>query len=217
MSDQAVEPAGKPARRGRKPQVDPVQLVECALAEFSEKGFAGSRLDDVAARAGVSKGTLYLYFPSKEALFKAVVRHTLLPNLDRFEIMVQQHQGPVAPLLEKLVRAVIRVLTGTKAGLLPKMVVAEAGNFPDLAKFYVEEVVGRGLSMIGDVLLRGVESGEFAPVGPLTPMVMIAPCLLSAIWNHGLGVAAGRLLDPDAFADEILRVLLNGLLVRGTP
>ena len=117
----------------------------------------------IPARAGISKGTLYLYFHGKEELFEAVVRATLLPNLERIEALAATFEGPSAALLERLLLTLAGVL-GSPAGAIPKLVIAEAGNFPQLARFYLDEVIRRGLRLIGAILRRGIARGEFRPI-----------------------------------------------------
>src|SRR5579862_507626 len=128
----------------RRKEARPAEILEAALASFKERGFAATRLEDVAARAGVTKGTIYLYYPSKEELFKAVVRGELLPNIERLEASLSG-PGPVAPLLERLFTTWATEFVPSPVSVLPKLVIAEAGNFPELARFYLETVVQRGL------------------------------------------------------------------------
>src|SRR5689334_19895810 len=128
------------ARWRRRKTARPGEIVGAALACFAEYGFAATRLDDVARRAGVTKGTLYLYFPTKEELFKAVVRQTIVPNIARGEAMVDEGAESAPAALARLVAAWAE-MTGTPAGAIPKIVLAESGNFPDIARFYFEEVV----------------------------------------------------------------------------
>src|SRR5579871_3879159 len=135
----------------RRKEARPAEILQAALASFQERGFAGTRLEDVAARAGVTKGTIYLYYPSKKELFKAVVRSELLPNIEWIESALDE-PGPAAPLLERLFTFWARDLFPSPVSVLPKLVIAEAGNFPELARFYLETVVHRGLGLIASLL-----------------------------------------------------------------
>src|SRR6185437_4459559 len=146
----------------RRKEARPAEILEAALASFQERGFAGTRLEDVAARAGVTKGTIYLYYPSKKELFKAVVRSELLPNLEWIEAALRE-PGPAAPLLEKLFRFWARDLLPSPVSVLPNIVIAEAGHFPKLARFYLETVVHRGLALTASLLRRSTASSEFRP------------------------------------------------------
>jgi AcrR family transcriptional regulator len=206
---------GSPTRWRRRKEARPEEILEAALASFAERGFAATRLEDVAARAGISKGTLYLYFDSKEALFEAVVRATLLPNLERIEALLTTFQGPSAQLLERLVLTIAGVVS-SRVGAIPKLVIAEAGNFPDLARFYLDEVVRRGLRLIGAILKRGIERGEFRPVDvDRTVFCVIAPMLIAALWKNSLEPHDAAPLDAQALARAHLDLLLRGLEVPG--
>src|SRR5262249_32283430 len=118
----------------------PAEILNAALDCFAERGFAATRMDDVAARAGVTKGTVYLYFENKEELFKALIRSELLPNLERLEAAAST-DVPAAVLLERLLAIWVGHVFPSRVSVLPKVIIAEAGNFPELAKFYLHEVV----------------------------------------------------------------------------
>jgi AcrR family transcriptional regulator len=202
----------QPARWRRRKDARPAEIVEAALACFADRGFAATRLDDIAARAGVTKGTLYLYFQSKDDLFKAVVRETLIPNLERFEALAVKAKSPLA-LLEELMLAWANLISESPVGAIPKLVIAEAGNFPDLAHFYFEEVVGRGLRLITGILRRGMECGEMRPELDLdhAAFCVVAPMLFSALWKHSL-----EPFDPRGRMDrKVLAKVHVDLLRRG--
>lgn len=203
-----------PIVRRRRKDARPAEILDAALEVFTAKGFAATRLDEVAARAGVSKGTLYLYFSSKEELFKAMVRQTVLPGVGALEDLVATHPGPAAALFTELLTRVAHLFGATKVGRIPKIVIAEAGTFPDLARFWVGEVVERGIGVLRRVLARGIATGEFTPVQSEAVLVLFAPMLLLALWNNALGPAVGRLLDPDLIGAEAARILLHGLKTR---
>jgi AcrR family transcriptional regulator len=207
--------ARSPSRWRRRKEARPDEILAAALASFAERGFAATRLEDVAARAGISKGTLYLYFKGKEELFEAVVRATLLPNIERLEALAATFEGPSARLLERLLLTLAGVV-GSQVGAIPKLVIAEAGNFPDLARFYLDQVVRRGLRLIGAILRRGIERGEFRPVDvDHTVFCVIAPMLIAALWKNSLEPHDDRLLDTQALARAHLDLLLRGLEAHG--
>lgn len=149
--------------RRRRKEARPSELTAAALALFVEKGFAATRLDDVAARAGVSKGTLYLYFNSKEALFKSVIEQGILPALSEGEAMLAQHQGSAAELVRDLLLGWWQLVGSTELGGIPKLMVSEAANFPELAHYYHDQVIVRGRRLLLEALQRGLASGEFRP------------------------------------------------------
>src|SRR3954447_19704252 len=199
-------------RRKRKPpETRRSDIVSAALRLFAAKGFAATRLDDVAEAAGIAKGTVYLYFETKEELFREVVRQELLPTLDRFEEAAAAHQGPAADLLRLLLAGLARLID-SDAGAIPKLVVCEAGNFPEIARFYADEVVGRGQLLLERIVKRGVERGEFRPVDTAHILPgFIGPVLLMLLWRHSIGRHAERQFDPEAVLATQLDMLLRGL------
>jgi AcrR family transcriptional regulator len=195
----------------RRKTARPAEILDAALACFADRGFAATRLDDVAARAGITKGTLYLYFRSKEELFKAVVRQELVPNIERAELMVANAAVPSLVLLEQLVGLFSQII-GSPLSAIPKLVLTEAGNFPDLARFYLEEVVDRGKTLLRRVLERGVEAGELRPIDTESAvMCIVAPLLVGALWRHSFERHAGRPLDIEALCRTHLDLLRRGL------
>ncbi len=195
----------------RRKEERPAEILAAALQCFAERGFAACRLDDVARRAGVSKGTLYLYFPSKEELFKAVVRQTIVPNIAVGEAAVAAAQAGAPALLAGLLER-WAALAETPAAAIPKLVLAEAGNFPDLARFYREEVVDRGLGVIGRLLRSGIERGEFRPVDVDHVVFCIAgPIIMSMLWRQSLGRHDSHALDALAVCRAHLDLLTQGL------
>ena len=200
-----------PTRWRRRKEARPDEILAAALASFAERGFAATRLEDVAARAGISKGTLYLYFKGKEELFEAVVRAMLLPNLERVEALAATFEGPSALLLERLLLTIAGVMD-SRAGAIPKLVIAEAGNFPELARFYLDEVVRRGLRLIGTILKRGIERGEFRAVDvDHAVFCVIGPMLLAALWKNSLEAYDDAPLDTQTLVRAHLDLLLRGL------
>ena len=201
--------------RTRRKDARPGEILAAALALFAERGFAATRLDDVAQRAGIAKGTIYLYFQTKEDLFRAVVRHDLIPAIARLEETARAHRGPIAELVRTLIGA-IAAQGDSEIAAIPRLVLAEAGNFPTLARFYAEEVAGRGLALLAGVIARGVASGEFRPVVPeaVAPLV-VAPVLLMMLARASIGRHAALARDPAAVLDAHTEILLRGLAAEG--
>lgn len=197
----------------RRKEARPQELLAAALDLFVERGFASTRLEDVAKRAGVSKGTLYLYFANKEELFKAVVRDSIVPVIGAAEDSIAGFEGHSAELLRSVMGSWWQRLGATKASGITKLIMAEAGNFPDIACFYQEEVIARGTSMIASMLHRAVARGEFRPVDvTIMTQVLIAPMLMLMTWKHSVGPCDQSRLDPLAFLDAFLEMALHGLL-----
>lgn len=197
----------------RRKDARPGELIDAALACFAERGFAATKLDDIAAKAGVSKGTVYLYFPSKEELFKAVIRETVLPNIERAETLLAAADLPSAEYLRRLLEFMTGRMASSPIGIIPKLIITEAGNFPDIARFYLDNVVHRGFALIGRILERGIKSGEFRPMDVRsTTFCVLAPVLLTALWRHSLGRYEPDALDPEALWRTHVDLLLRGLL-----
>ncbi len=195
----------------RRKDARPGEILEAALDCFAERGYAATRLEDVAARAGVTKGTAYLYFKNKEELFKAVVSGYLVPAIEQLEGAARA-PGPVSELLAKVARMFFEKVYSTRFSALPKLVIAEASNFPELARFYLEEVVGRGRRLLTALLRRGIASGEFRAVNvEHTVYCMIAPLVISALWKHSLGPYDTKPLDAAALVRCHLDLILRGL------
>lgn len=210
-------PPNPPRRRTRRKDARPSEIVEAGLRLFAQKGYAATKLEEVAAAAGIGKGTIYLYFANKEELFRAVVRQAVLPNLDAAEALVASHSGSAADLLRLLAAGFVDVLASDLTAI-PKLVISEAGNFPSLAQFYADTVVKRGMRLIAGVLRRGIASGEFRPVDPEAAIPLFgAPFLMLALWKHSLAPHAEVSLDPRAVLATHIDVLLHGLVAEPHP
>jgi AcrR family transcriptional regulator len=208
--------AQDPARWRRRKHARPQEILEAALAVFAEKGFAAARMDEIARRARVSKGTIYLYFPSKEAVFKALLQEMIGPQLSRLADLARGYEGPIAPLLGQALRNLGRFITTSDKVVLPKMVIAEAGNFPDLARIYREEVVERGLALFGNLIRTGIARGEFRDI-PVDHAVRlcVAPLLIAAIWRTTFARLDAVPYDYEGLIEAHVTTLLRGLAREG--
>lgn len=208
----------RPRRWRRRKDARPTEILAAALSVFSEKGFAATKLEDVAAKAGVSKGTLYLYYDSKEVLFKAVVRQALLPNLSASETLAKADAGPVSDVLAAMLRTLARAVAETSIGAIPKLIIAEAGSFPELARFYHEEVITRAVTLISGIVARGVVRGEFRPVDTRHVVYLtIAPVLVAALWRETFERHGAPRLDPLALIEQHIEILLRGIAAQRPP
>jgi len=210
-------PPPVPVRRRRK-EARPQELLDAALELFAEKGFAATRSEEVAARAGVSKGTLYLYFPSKEELFKAVVRTNLATLIAEGQGIADSYQGSTSELLRLLLLKWWQRVGFTPAGSITKIIIAEVRNFPDLAQFYVDEIVLPAHRLLSQTLQRGIDRGEFRPV-PVHEAVhaLVAPSIFMAMYKHSIGACPVRgdvPLDESAIIDTQIDLMRRGLEVR---
>ena len=193
----------RPPRWERRKERRPAELLAAALDCFVERGFAATRLEDVAARAGVSKGTLYLYYAGKDELFMAVVRENILPLIDEFRREMTLSSAPCAELLRRFIFGWWSRVGETQLAGIAKLIVAEAGNFPEVARFFHDEVARPNHTLLAEIIERGVHSGEFRPVDSLAAShLFLAPLVLRAIWNHSIQPCC-----PDVFPVSTERML----------
>jgi AcrR family transcriptional regulator len=184
-------------------------IMEAALDEFIAQGYAATRLDDVAKRAGVAKGTIYLYFKDKQTLFEELVRTAIVPLVARLAALPPA-AGSVRAVLENFVASFVKEVVTTRRGAIIRLVMAEGPRFPDIADFYYREVVSRGLSAMRALIERGIASGEIRQAGLKEfPQIVAAPAMVAVIWQ-GL---FGRLAPLDAAA--MLRVHLDLIFGEG--
>lgn len=209
-------PLTRLARRRRK-VARPQELLDAALTLFIEKGLAGTRTDDVAKLAGVSKGTLYLYYPSKDELFKAVVRAHLTQVIVEGGDLVDQYEGSSSELLQALAQTWWSRVGQSQAAGIIKLIVAEAANFPDLAQFYMDEVVEPCHRLLGRAVQRGIDRGEFRPMDVSSVvMALVAPVQFLVLYKQCANACATNTipLDPDTFIRTQIELLLRGLETR---
>jgi AcrR family transcriptional regulator len=196
----------------RRKDARPNELIEAALDLFVQHGYAATRLDDVAARAGVSKGTLYLYFGSKEELFKAVVRSNVVPLIAQAEQLMENFPGTSAELFRAMVMGWWSAIGDSNASGLPKLVISEAQNFPEIARWYHDEVIERGTRVTALLLHRGIERGEFREVDVEQAVhVVMAPLLMFAIMRHSLAPCLPGDTDPVRYLECAIDLTLAGL------
>lgn len=185
-------------------------ILEAALVIFSQQGFAGARLDDVARRAGVAKGTLYLHFTDKEALFRGLVEESISPVLADAGGIVAVFPGTTRELLDHLLELLAARILDAPAQALVRLMIAEGPRFPELAAFYHREVISRGLALIRQVIRRGIDRDEI--VGDIAlrfPQLVIAPAILAVVWNAMF--AAFDPLDARQLLAAHRDLLLRGL------
>lgn len=206
-------PPAKP-RWERRKDARPQELLSAALDLFVERGYAASRLDDVAARAGVSKGTLYLYFENKEDLFKAVVREHMVPFLDEAQETIETFEGATGELFRNNILKWWKHIGATKLSGITKLIMAESGNFPEVARFYHEEVISRGNALMIRVLERGIARGEFRAIDiAQAKSVIIAPIIMLMMWKHSFNACQLDSISPERYVETFIDLTLNGLLV----
>jgi len=210
----AVVPSKRIAkpRWQRRKDARPEELVAAALEVFVERGYEGTTLADVARRAGVTKGTIYLYFENKEALFKAVVRQTIVPVIAQGEALARSFTGSARDLLEQLVREYWRLVGETALAGIPKLMMAEAATFPELTRFYYDEVVARGHRLMAGVIERGVKNGEFRPVDVmLAAKLAMSPLMHATVVRRAFASCMPAGFNVQAYLDTHIDLYLHGI------
>jgi AcrR family transcriptional regulator len=202
-----------PRRRQRRKEARPSEIIDAGLKLFSENGFAGTRLEDVAKRAGIAKGTVYLYFPSKEALFEAAVKERMVSNMDAMGQLVASFEGTTAELLQRAFEKMYNHLVEGDAAVLMRILIGEGARFPHLIELHRKIAMQRGLETMKGLLMRAEARGELRiPVDDIDPRMIVAPLVLFAV--------AKDVFPPGSFGsrEEFIRrhcdLVLNGILTR---
>lgn len=207
-----------PVSRQRRKEARPVELMAAALDLFVTKGFAATRLDDVAAHAGVAKGTLYLYFDSKEALFRAAIQQGVVPVIEQDAEFVNNFSGNSVALLEWLILNWWERASATPLGKVSRVIMTEAGNFPELADFYNRTVILRGRDLLRQVLERGMASVEFRRLDvEATIDAIFMPMMMLLTWGDSLHVLGSQLREPERYLAMHLDLILRGLIQSVSP
>lgn len=198
----------------RRKEDRPADICAAALAVFAEKGFAGARIEEIAKRAGLSKGAVYLYFPTKEAVFRAVVRDAVAPNIEAIRQNVLGADLPFPDLVRMLLPRVALLITTVPLGAVLKMVVGESRNFPELAKVWHDDVVLKAISLLSSVIERAQARGEVRPGNPrIHAFSIIGPMLLGVLWRETFTPVGAAEVDLSTIARQHADTVLEGLLV----
>lgn len=202
-----------PKRRRRRKEARPAELIEAGLAEFAEKGFAATRMEDIAARADVVKGTIYLYFDNKEALFREAIRSRIEPAITNVQGTIESYPGDTESLLREVFRTLYDKLVEGDGRIILRIMIAEGPRIPEIVEFYHNETVRIAKGMLTTILKRGIERGEFRADLPVDqPLIVVGPALAAAMWR----MTFDRFdpLDVDAYSRAHADILLKGLLSR---
>ncbi|WP_441234488.1 TetR family transcriptional regulator [Bradyrhizobium sp. 930_D9_N1_4] len=199
----------------RRKEARPAEILEAALALFIENGFAATKLTDVAKEAGVAKGTLYLYFDTKEALFRAAVRHALTDNLGAVEQAAVVAEGSLAALVPKLLQQAATRIAGSRVPAILRLVLADGRAFPDLAAIWHEEVVSRMLNLLTGLITAGQARGEIRAGDPkLHAMSIVGPMITGVLYQEMFGDLEKPGLNLETLASQHADTVLRGLLTR---
>lgn len=191
----------------------PSEIVQAALAVFAEKGFAAAKLEDIAKRAGVSKGAIYLYFDTKQDIFRAVVGQAIAPNVGAVKAMAAAHPGPLADLLRGVTGHIAAVVAHTPLGGVLKMVVGEARNFPEIARVWHDELVSQAIGAMTTAIARAQARGEVKPGDPrIYALQLTAPLLVAVLWRETFVPVGAEPFDLHAVMGQHIDTLLCGML-----
>jgi AcrR family transcriptional regulator len=201
-----------PPRWQRRKDARPEEIIRAALEVFADRGYAATKLEDVARKAGVTKGTIYLYFENKEALFKALIRQTIVPVIAQGEAIAEAFPGSARALFERLIREYWRLVGETSLSSIPRLMIAEAGNFPELARFYYNEVITRGHRLMEGVLERGIRAGEFKKVDlAIATKLAMSPLLHAVIARRAFAHCMPEGFDVAGYLDTHINLFLHGI------
>ncbi len=199
----------------RRKEDRPAEITQAALAAFADKGYAATRVDEVAKRAGVSKGLLYLYFKTKEDLFKAVIRSFLSPRIDALISNIEETELSAEEFLRGPFLAFARSLPKSPAKILIRLMIAEGPKHPDLTAWYWDNVVSRALAALRTLIKRGVANGEFRESALIEfPQLLVTPVFFSVIWM--IIFQSHSNLDTDRFIEAHVEMVLDSIKVRSS-
>jgi len=200
----------------RRAEARPDEVLDAALALFIERGFAATRVEDIARRAGLSKGALYLYFPSKEAVIEGLVRRAVAPVAAMALTSLDNWQGDPRPVIAATLRMVASKLSDPGLIAIPRLIMREVARFPELAEMYRREVLDRIFPVVTGLLERGMRDGYLRPLDPeLTIRSIVGPVALHLILAEVFAVTPGAGLEMEKLIDNHLAILFDGLAVRG--
>ncbi|MEP7241485.1 MAG: TetR/AcrR family transcriptional regulator [Devosia sp.] len=205
-------PSLKGPKFRRRAEARPEEVLDAALELFIEKGFASTRVEDIATRAGLSKGAVYLYFPSKEAVLEGIVRRAVLPIAQGALDMAANYVGDPRTIITLVMKTVAHRMTDPKLIAIPKLMMREMINFPDFAQMYRTEVLDKVIPMVSGLIRTGIAEGYLRPVDPeLTLRSIIGPIMLHILLDEVFGIHPPDGLALDRLIDNHLTILFDGL------
>ncbi|MEH6834751.1 MULTISPECIES: TetR/AcrR family transcriptional regulator [Falsihalocynthiibacter] len=208
-----MSPSEKPEPKfRRRANARPDEVLDAALALFIDQGFARTSVDQVAQRAGISKGAVYLYFPSKEAILAGLVSRTIAPLTDALFDNISRHKGDPRPAIEQFLRMMGKVLTDKRNRAVPLIVIHEAPAAPEIATLFRTAVLDRAIPALSTLLAQGVEGGHIRPIDPeLTARTVIGPILAHIIFYEIFGIEPEGGFHLDRLIENHLLILNAGL------
>jgi|SRR5688572_10255189 AcrR family transcriptional regulator len=210
-------PASPAPRWRRRKEARPADIVAAALELFTEKGFAAARTEEIARRAGVSKGTLFLYFATKEDLFRAVVREVVVPNVEALKAALLASEMSLSDMVRALLPRFADTVTRVPIGAVAKMVIGESRNFPELAKVWHDDVILKAVGLLAELLERAQARGEVRAGDPrIQAFSIMGPMLIGVLWRETFTPIGGATIDLAQVARQHAETVLGGLLARET-
>jgi AcrR family transcriptional regulator len=207
-----------PPKFQRRKEDRPGEIVAAAVQVFSEKGFAAAKLDEIARRAGLSKGALYLYYETKEDIFHAVVKTVVAPNIEMVRQRIGGFPGPFPALIRMLLPVVAGALTHAPLAAIAKMVIGESRNFPELARYWHDELVVPVLGLMTETIAAAQARGEVRTGDPRSfALQIIAPFFMGVLWRETFVPVGAEPFDLQALAVQHLAVLDAGLFLQPGP
>lgn len=197
-------------KRRRRKEARPAEIIAAAMRLWDERGFAATRLEDVAAGADIAKGTIYRYFPSKEALFEAALQARIVATMDRATEMAQGFDGPTKVMLARFFEAIRAELVDGGSSVFLRVLLSEGHRFPDLVARYETVVLSRGMFTVRAILAAGVARGDLRPEAlDLDPRIIMAPAMMLSLW--GTVFSIDGLPTMQQALDQHVAILMGGL------
>lgn len=197
----------------RRKDERPAEILTAALSLFVNKGFVATKIDDIAKKAGVSKGTVYLYYASKEVLFKCMVYDLMVPKISEVETYVSTYEGSQIELLKVVIRQWWQTVKSSGLSGVPKLIISEADKFPDLTRFYVKEVIQRVQSILVNILNKGIDNNEFNKIEPvLSARVIMSSLVYFSMWDISLKKYDQSGLEVEDLIEQQIQILANGIV-----
>lgn len=197
----------------RRKDERPAEILTAALSLFVNQGFVSTKIDDIAKKAGVSKGTVYLYYSSKEVLFKCMVYDLMVPKISEVEAYISTYKGSQIELLKVVIRQWWQTVSSSGLSGIPKLIISEADKFPDLTRFYVKEVIQRVQSILVNILNKGIENNEFNKIETvLSARVIMSSLVYFSMWDNSLKKYDQAGLEVEDLIEQQIQILVNGIV-----
>lgn len=212
MDDAAAIDNQRGPKFRRRAEARPDEVLDAALELFIEKGFAATRVEDIAKRAGLSKGAVYLYFPSKEKIIEGIVRRAVVPIADSALVFAAGYEGDPRIVITMVLKMLGTKLNEPKLLAIPKLIFREVLGFPELAEMYRREVLDKVIPVVEGLIRKGVDQGYLRAVDPeLTIRSIIGPIMLHVAMMEIFGITTKDGFSVEKLIDNHLAILFDGL------